>query len=282
MAFKYIKADTPIHRLHLLVKLIYVGLTLVLVILSTSFKDSIILIPWLIFTLVLWRIGRLSIKYMGVVIKIMAGLIIFLTMVQAFMYRGETPLLVLGHLKIWGGADLGVITYEGLMFGLFISLKIVTAVTAIPLFVMSVSPSKLMDFLVKIKIPYTYSFALVSALRFSPLILELWNRIIEAQKLRAFDIDSMNIFKKAFKGYVPITIPLIVLLLRKGNDIQIAIESRGFGAPLQRTLLEDVSFKKTDYVWLIVICAFFILLIVLKLFYMNSLYTILRNILFHF
>jgi energy-coupling factor transport system permease protein len=265
MTLQYVKADTPLHRMHLLVKLVYIMLTLVLVMLSTSFRDTPPLLLWLILSLSLWRLGAITLRYMKVVLKVLAGVIIFIVVVQAFMYRGETPLLVIGHWRIWGGADLGVITYEGVLFGLLISLKIITAVVAIPVFVMTTSPSKLMETLVRLRAPVSFAFALVSGMRFTPLVLDTWRRIVDAQKLRAFDIEAMNIVKRAFKAYVPIATPLILILLRRAYDLQIAIESRGFGAPKQRTFLEDIRFKPLDALALIFFVLFFALAIALKL-----------------
>lgn len=267
MTLQYIKADTPLHRMHLLVKLVYLMLTLVLVMISTSFRDALPLLLWLIFSLSLWRLGAISLRYMRVVLKVLAGVIIFIIVVQAFMYRGETPLLVLGHWRIWGGADLGVITYEGLLFGLLVSLKIITAVAAIPVFVMTTSPSKLMETMVKFRIPISFAFALVSGMRFTPLVLDTWRRIVDAQKLRAFDMEAMNILKRAFKAYVPIATPLILILLRRAYDLQIAIESRGFGAPKPRTFLEDIRFKLSDTLALVSVTLIFILAIAMRIYY---------------
>mgnify|MGYP000123676362 CR=1 FL=1 len=278
MALQYIKADTPLHRMHLLVKLVYVILTLVLVMLSTSFQDAPILFIWLVFSLVLWRLGAITIRYMKVVLKVLAGVMIFIIVVQAFMYRGETPLLVIGHWRIWGGADLGVVTYEGVLFGLLISLKIVTAVAAIPIFVMTTSPLKLMETLVKFRVPVSFAFALVSGMRFTPLVLETWSRIVDAQKLRAFDIEAMNVVKRAFKAYVPIATPLILILLRRAYDLQIAIESRGFGAPTPRTFLEEIRFRPSDALALITFILVFALCMAIKFLYAEAVWSFLQLI----
>ena len=63
-------------------------------------------------------------------------------------------------------------------------------------------------------------------------------------------------YEKITKGYLPIFIPLLLSLLRKTNDMDVAIESRAFGAPVKRSYLEDVSLKGRDYVAMIVVFAF--------------------------
>jgi energy-coupling factor transport system permease protein len=92
----------------------------------------------------------------------------------------------------------------------------------------------------------------------------MWNSIVDAQKLRAFDIDAMNIFQRAFKAYIPIITPLILLLFRKANDFQIAMETKGFGAPIEPTEIETLSARRIDYLWLALIIAVFVSCTVLK------------------
>jgi len=87
---------------------------------------------------------------------------------------------------------------------------------------------------------------------------------VDAQKLRAFDIDSMNLVKRAVKAYVPIITPLILLLFRKANDFQIAMETKGFGAPVEPTEIETLTACPADYLWLAFIVGVFVLCTVLK------------------
>jgi len=84
---------------------------------------------------------------------------------------------------------------------------------------------------------------------------------VDAQKLRAFDIDSMNLVKRAVKAYVPI---IILLLFRKANDFQIAMETKGFGAPVEPTEIETLTACPADYLWLAFIVGVFVLCTVLK------------------
>jgi energy-coupling factor transporter transmembrane protein EcfT len=57
----------------------------------------------------------------------------------------------------------------------------------------------------------------------------------------------MNYFKKLIKGYVPLFIPLVLTLLRRTADMDMAIESRGFGAPVKRTYLEEIRPHLADF-----------------------------------
>jgi len=202
-------------------------------------------------------VARIELARFATLFKILAGTFVFLLLIQGFTYRGgHTPLITLGHLKLWE-ADLGVITVEGVWFGLVLCVRILVATSSLPLFVMTTPASAIMTALGKLRVPQTATFMFISALSFTSLIFEMWGSIVEAQKLRAFDIDSMNLVKRAVKAYVPIITPLILLLFRRANDFQIAMETKGFGAPVKPTEIEVVSARLADYLWLALVLAVF-------------------------
>ena len=262
--FRYTNLDTPIHRLHPLVKLLFVLLTLVLVMYPVRMGDLPVLLIWLGFAAVLWVIARIELRRFTMLLKILLGTFTFLILIQGLTYRGgRTPLLVFGHLRLWE-ADLGVITQEGVLFGLLLCVRILVATSSLPLFVMTTPNSAIMTAMDKLRVPTTFTFMLVSALSFTTLLFEMWSSIVEAQKLRAYDIDSMNFVKRAIKAYIPIITPLILLLFRKANDFQIAMETKGFGAPVKPTEIESLSARPADYFWMSAILAVFILCTALK------------------
>lgn len=224
---------------------------------------------WLIFELLLWKVGKIEAKRFALVLKASLGVSIFILIIQAFTYRGQTPILVLFHLEIPGGADIGVITKEGVYFGFMIIMQIITAVCAVPIFTMTTKPSELMEALTQIKVPFVFSFMLVTAMRFTPMVQGIWDRIVDAQKLRRFDIERMNIFSKAVKAYVPMMVPLILTLLRDANELQIAIESRGFGASTKRTTIEEVRFGLLSIAFTALIFGVFAILLIIRFFYMD-------------
>lgn len=262
--FRYTQIDTPIHRLHPLVKLAYVFLTLILVLYPIRISDLPILLIWLGLSAILWAVARIELRRFTTLLKILLGTFIFLILIQGFTYRfGRTPLIVLGHLRLWE-ADLGVITKEGVWFGIVLSVRVLVATSSLPLFVMTTPSSKIMTALGKLRVPHVATFMFISALSFTTLLFEMWSSIVEAQKLRAFDIDRMNFVKRAIKAYVPITTPLILLLFRKANDFQIAMETKGFGAPVEPTEIETLTTRPADCLWLAFMVSIFALCTMLK------------------
>ncbi len=68
-----------------------------------------------------------------------------------------------------------------------------------------------------------------------PLVQQTWCELIDAQKLRGYDIDRLGIIEKIRDVYTRSIVSLIVILFKAGLNLQIAIETRGFGAPRRRT-----------------------------------------------
>lgn len=262
--FRYTHLNTPMHRLHPLVKVVFVLLTLVLVMYPVKQGDMPILLIWLGLSAILWTVARIELRRFAALLKILAGTFAFLIVIQGFTYRGgHTPLITFGHLTLWE-ADLGVLTREGAWFGALLCVRILVATSALPLFVMTTSTSGIMTTMNSLRVPRTASFMFVSALSFTSLLFEMWNSIVDAQKLRAFDIDSMNLVKRAVKAYVPIITPLILLLFRKANDFQVAMETKGFGAPIKPTEIDTLTSRPSDYAWLALIIGVFVFCTLLK------------------
>jgi energy-coupling factor transport system permease protein len=114
-----------------------------------------------------------------------------------------------------------------------------------------------MAVLAKLKLPYKFIFTLGIAMRLVPLIISTYQDILAAQRLRGYDIGEMNIFTRLVKGYVPLFIPLVLTMLRRTSDMDIAIESRGFGAPVERTYLQDITPTGKDWIVLSGVILFF-------------------------
>ena len=257
--FRYVDRDTIVHRLHPLVKILYILLTL-LIILTPLKEVKFVFVPllWLGLSVILWATARIEVSRFQAVIKLLLGTFVFLILIQGFTYRwGNTVVLHLFNLN-YGETNVGDLKLEGMIFGAMLCLRILTATISLPLLVMTTSSTDLMNAFRQLHFPKVATFMIVSALSFTTLIFEMWEYIISAQKLRAFDIDRMNPITKLRRAYVPIVTPLILLLFRKANDFQIALETRAFGTPGIPTELEERPFTPLDWVVLTAILAVFI------------------------
>jgi len=256
--FRYVDRNTIVHRLHPLVKILFIMLTLAIIL--TPLKEvRFVFVPltWLGLSVILWALARIEVSRFQTLIKLLTGTFIFLILVQGFTYRwGNTVVLQLFDLR-YGETNVGAIKLEGLIFGAMLCLRVLTATVTLPLLVMTTSSSDLVNAFRQLHLPKVVTFMIVSALSFTTLIFEMWEYITGAQKLRAFDIDRMNPIVKLRRAYVPIVTPLVLLLFRKANDFQIALETRGFGTPGNPTVIEDRRFNVLDWIMLTIILAVF-------------------------
>ncbi len=255
--FAYVDSDTCIHRLNPTVKLGFAVTTLAVILLPyvSSARDFATLGIWFALTLVVWVLAGIDPRRFGLLVKILLVTFSFLIIVQGFMYRGGKPILVLGHVPIPGGADLGVVTDQGVFFGLLLCVRVLVAMAALPVFVTTTSPGKIISMCRQMGIPNRFAFVFVTALTFTDQIFEMWNSIVEAQKLRGFDIGSMGLIDKLRRGLIPIITPLVLLLFRRGDDLEIAMEGKGFGAPTSPTEMEPLVFRWPDAVAVFVVLA---------------------------
>lgn len=247
-AFDFIPRETWLHSLHPVTKLLHLLLTMILIMLPVwpHAREVIPYLLWLSLSVALWWVAGISLLRFGFLLRILGGTFSFIILMQGLLYRGDTPLVILGDLQVWGGSNLGVVTREGVFFGLLLCLRVLAALSALPVLVTTTAPSRLMAALNRARVPRTFTFMFISALSFTSLILSTWQSIIEAQKLRAFDIEAMGLWQRATRAYVPVLTPLVLLLFRKGNDLQIALETKGYGSNTSPTEVEILAFRVQD------------------------------------
>lgn len=256
-AQKLARLSSPIHRLNPLVKLFTVALYWVigLITLNPLVHGTLAIV-----SMAIYPIARLSLKTIRILLLILTPIFILFIIVNGFLYDvggsqiygiGGSQKTVLFHLFKWP------FSLEGVFFGASVDLKILSIVLMIPLLTMTTTLPKFMAALAKLRLPYKFIFTFGVAMRLVPLVTSTYFDIMASQRLRGHDLSEMNYFKRIVKGYVPLFIPLVLTMLRRTSDMDIAIESRGFGAPIERTYLEDISPRGSDFVILGIVILFF-------------------------
>ena len=272
MAFEYVKKDTPIDRMNPLVKLLYMALALILVVQCTRIEHISILLIWILIASVWWIVGKVELRSLGFLIKLLSFLFVFLFIVQGLTYRFGDPTVIikLFDLPLYSGGavvvNYGEITVGGVMYGFLISLRVISVVIVIPIFTMTSPMSRISGSLARVHVPQKVIFMFITAMRFVPLVQESMDNIIEAQKIRAFDIDAANMYQKLRRAYIPIITPLLLLMFRRAMDLEVAINARAFGARKDRTYVEDISFKMRDYLGSLIMFAVFLMCIYFRYF----------------
>lgn len=265
MAFEYVKKDTPLDRMNPLVKLLFMALALLLVIQVWNVESISILLIWIAMATAWWIVGKVELRNLGFLLKLLTFLFVFLFIVQGLTYRfgDQTVIFKFFHFPIIDAdtglpvTNYGEMTVGGILYGLLIALRVVSVVTVIPIFTMTSSIARITAAFAKIRVPEKMAFMFMTAFRFVPLVQESMDNIIEAQKIRGFDLDQAGYIDKVRRAYIPIITPLLLLMFRRAMDLEVAINARAFGARKDRTYVQDVSFKTRDYLGILVVFASF-------------------------
>lgn len=165
-------------------------------------------------------------------IKPLWWILILTFVIQLFTVPGE----VLAKLWIFN------ITYEGLVKGFLISLRLVLLIGVSSLLMLTTSPLMLTDALESLFRPlkpfgfpaHELAMMMTIALRFIPTLMEETDKIIKAQKSRGSDIGEGNFLAKV-KSMIPILVPLFISAFRRADDLAMAMEARCYHGGEGRT-----------------------------------------------
>jgi energy-coupling factor transport system permease protein len=121
-----------------------------------------------------------------------------------------------------------VLTREGVLFSLLFVLRLMAAALPLTLMLSVTRISDISNALTRqLRIPYKYTFALTTAIRFIPLFHEEMRGIMEAQISRGVEFDTKNFVKK-IGLLLPLCVPLLVSSVRRIEGGAISAELRGF------------------------------------------------------
>ena len=136
--------------------------------------------------------------------------------------------------------------------GVFMVLRLVILMMFAVMLPLTTSPLELADGLdamlrplARFRFPANeVSMMIAMALRFIPLLIEETDRIMRAQLSRGARLDQGNIFQRV-KSFMPILIPLIVIIFRRADEIAVAMEARGYDGK-GRTRRKPLVWKWAD------------------------------------
>lgn len=80
----------------------------------------------------------------------------------------------------------------------------------------------------RLGVPYPFSFILVTAMRYVPLIGRRIRAIMEAQRSRGIDLRPRI---RNLRNLVALIVPLLLQSFRLAEDLALAMETRGFSRP---------------------------------------------------
>ena len=255
----YYPGDSFFHKLDPRVKMLWLACMFVL---SFIFNHPLHLGVLFISVLFLWIYMKIPFSELKLFFKALTIVAIVTFFFQLLFYPGEHAIVSFSiprWIPYFGGVT--AITIEGLVNGIAMVLRLFIIVLTMPVITMSTSLEHLIISLIRMGMPYEIAFAATTALNLVPVLQSDALKIIDAQKARAFTALERGSFIDKIKAYVPLIVPLMVGSLKKGQQLEVAMESRAFGAYESRTYLTEIIMRSIDYVF----AAFFVIITILCL-----------------
>jgi len=221
-------------------------------------EDPIYLASQLGVLLLLYRWAGVSRSRVMAILVPGLPILVFVFLVNFFIYRPAGEANFLGHLipRIGGFGPWGAIYAESLIRSVSIVLRFVILLLTATLFIMTTTPVELALGLGRLGIPSEFGLAMSIAVAYIPILFAQVSSVLEAQQSRAWSPSSRNPFKKV-AAYVPILVPTFFRSMVVAEDLAAALLSRGFGYDMRkRTSLRELVFRRQDWLALGVIGVF--------------------------
>jgi energy-coupling factor transport system permease protein len=168
----------------------------------------------------------------------LAPLLLLILVLQPLFAPGPGPdLLRLGPLRL---------TVAGILEGVSFAVRAAALTFLAALLLLTTDPSRLVQGVVKMGVPYPWGLTVGLAIRYLPTTYGLLVTVREAQQARGWVLEQGNPLQRV-RAYVPILVATIIAALRLSDNLGLALAARGLGYPARRTALRDLSFDVLDW-----------------------------------
>ena len=252
--FAYIEQDSLLHRRNPMIKLAVIAFMTILVCLS--YFPVFPILTFLLAFVTIWLAGKIPLG--NLLRRLMLFLFVSFTfMMSMLILRGFDPeegiVLTFWFLK-W--------TEKDLVHSITLGFRILALVTLSMGFVLTTRPRDLvLSLIMQCKVPVVHGYATMATYRFLPELQSQVDVIHLAQEIRGIPWNKGIISR--FTSPFRVSLPLFCLAARRGERIACAMESRGLGRENQRTYLKKITVNKGDWLFLIVSCVLYTLLVLL-------------------
>ena len=255
---QYYPADSVIHKLDPRTKLFA---TLLFIISVFSFDGIVGFIVMTAFLFGVIALSKVPLSFMLRGLKAIMILLVIAGLFNLFLTPGQV---------LWSIWKIHI-TREGLRNAVLMTIRMVYLIMGSSVMTLTTTPNQLTDGLEKalkplqkINVPvHEIAMMMSIALRFIPILIEETDKIMKAQMARGADFETGGLVKKA-KNMVPLLVPLFVSAFRRANDLALAMEARCYVGGDGRTKMIPLVYHKVDRLAYVVVIAYFVLLMVIK------------------
>ncbi len=161
------------------------------------------------------------------------------------------------------------LTAEALAFGVAMALRLGVIISAFTLLNLCVHPDDLMRAAIKLRLPYRSVLVTSLSTRFIPVLMADARTISDVQQSRGLAFGSGNIVRR-IRNRGALILPLLSNSLDRAVQVAEAMESRAYGASVQRTFYRDVPLKSEDAAAIVLLFGGMALVVVARTFGFGS------------
>lgn len=251
-SLSFIEKDSFVHNLTGSMKMVFF---IVWSIAAMITYDTRVLALMIIGGLVIFKLSRLQWADVKIAVNFMLVLIA-MNMVGIYIFAPEQGVAIYGtrHELIHFVGRYSIVT-EQLFYLLNFTMKYLAMMPVALVFILATNPSEFASSLNRIGVSYKIGYAVSIALRYIPDVQRDFHEISQAQQARGIDLSSKDSLVSRMKNSSAILFPLVLSSLHRIETISNAMELRGFGKKRSRTWIIQKSFKKQDFVVLLVAAA---------------------------
>jgi energy-coupling factor transport system permease protein len=220
----YVARQSRVHQLHPLTKLELAGFMLLGGLLLPGPWGLYVF--WALVTLPLTFLAQVVNKLVITTLRIAFPFTLSVFLIQGFLWPGGTPLFAVGPLSLKS---------EGLAFAIASTGRILMVVSSFLWFALTTRPDQLMATLSQRGFPSGLAYMIVATLQIVPRFQARASAILDAQRSRGLETEGS--LRLRIKALLPLVVPLVLSSLIDVEERALAIETRGFNRPGQKTNL---------------------------------------------
>ena len=229
--FQYIDGDTFVHKLNPLVKILFSVFVIIAGVINGDPLVLILLMGIPVIALFVAGMGKDVIKQGKMLLVVFAVMILITTLT---VRTGE----------MYSVGGIGLATFDGLLAGALISLRLGAMFFAFLLLVSTTRPGDLVNTLVsRLHFPMDYALMIMITMRFIPTLQVEAKKISEAQAVRGFKPAGLSDMSRIIG---PTITPLLSNSIGRAGSLGHVIELRGYrsGSKIKFT---EIPLKVKDY-----------------------------------
>jgi energy-coupling factor transport system permease protein len=142
---------------------------------------------------------------------------------------------------------------EGTVYVSVWTSRLAVTITAALLAYVTTHPSDLAAIMLKSRLPYKFAYAFLATIQLIPILTNEITTIYQAQVSRGLNVQA-NLLDR-FKSIIVLMIPLTLGAINQTQVRAIALESRGFSAPVKKVMLRDPTLKTSDHAVMLIMAA---------------------------